>query len=373
MPELTKRLKSLYLQYKTPYATRGKLLFIPLAVFLVILSFATLSRVDISNKDIGSIEVVANSDYSAAGKGGPVINSSSVAFLAGTRNGLGDISNGYGNYGSYGEGPVEPSLASVSGTSLFKQSSPLTTETALNTNRGIATYVVKPRDVPSVIAASFGITTNTLLWANNLTDGQFIQPGDELTIPPGTGVLYKVRKGDTVSSIALRFRGDVGKIVAANNLPSSGAISIGDYVFVPDGEIPAVSYARSYAPQYATYLKDLGGYFIHPTAGVGYRSQGLHANNAVDIAAPCWTPIYAAAAGLVSISDAVGWNGGYGKYVKIEHSNGTQTIYAHNIQNQVYAGQRVDQGQLIAYMGSTGISTGCHVHLEVYGALNPLR
>ena len=344
-----------------------------MAVFLVVSSFATLSRADISSRDIGSVEVVASPEDSGQGQGGAGINSASIAFLASTRNGLGDIANSYGNYGSYGEGPTEPSLPSVLGNSLLKQSVPLTTETAGNTNRGIITYVVKPGDIPSVIAAAFGITTNTLLWSNNLTDGQFIRPGDELTIPPGTGVLYKVRDGDTVSSIAVRFRGDVGRILAANNLSASGAISIGDRIFVPDGEIPTTSYARSYAPQYSPYVKDLDGYFAHPTAGIGYKSKGLHRHNAIDIAAPCWSAIYAAAAGTVSISDGSGWNGGYGKFIKIDHTNGTQTIYAHNIQNQVSAGQSVGQGQLIAYMGSTGLSTGCHLHWEVYGALNPLR
>lgn len=365
---------SVSLLFKAPLPTRGKLLLISSAVFLVILSLFILSAADISRAEVGNIEVVKSNQNAALGQqSAPAVNSSAIIFLASTRNGFSEASNGYGNFGSFGEGPTEPSLASVSGSFLLKQPSSLTIATAINTNRGITTYVVKSGDVPSVIAASFGITTNTLLWANNLTDGQFIRPGDELIVPPGTGVLYKVRAGDTLSGIANRFKGDAARIIAANNLPVSGAIFIGERIFVPDGEIPIVSYAASYAPRYSSYLKDLDGYFIHPTAGIGYRSQGLHRYNAVDIAAPCWTPIYSAAAGTVVISDGVGWNGGYGKYVKIEHPNATQTIYAHNIQNQVYANQYVGQGQLIAYVGSSGISSGCHTHWEVYGALNPLR
>lgn len=305
--------------------------------------------------------------------GGPVLNSSSLVFLAGVRNGSYMSDRLYRPYSSYGEGPTELSLASVLGNSLLKQSPPLTIASAGNTRTGIIKYIVGPGDVPSVIAASFGITTNTLLWANNLSDGQYIRPGDELIILAVSGVRYEVRSGDTVSSIAMKFKGDAGEIIAFNNLSYEGGIVEGDYIVIPDGEMPQSSYGRSYVSRYSLYTQDLDGYFAHPAAGTGYVSRGLHPHNAADIAAPCWTPIYAAAEGTVSISDGYGWNGGYGKYVKINHPNGTKTIYAHNIQNQASVGQYVAQGQLIAYMGSTGRSTGCHVHWEVYGALNPLR
>jgi len=305
--------------------------------------------------------------------GGPVLNASSIVFLAGVRNGSYRFDRSYGPYSSYGEGPTELSLASVLGNSLLKNSPPLTIASAGNTRTGIIKYNVNPGDVPSVIAAAFGITTNTLLWANNLSDGQYIRPGDELIILPVSGVRYKVLSGDTVSSIASRFKGDIGKIIAFNNLSNGGGIIGGEYIIIPDGEMPRRSYSRGYVSRYAPYIQNLDNYFAHPTAGVGYISRGLHPHNAIDVAASCWTPIYAAAEGTVSISDGYGWNGGYGKYVKIDHPNGTKTIYSHNIQNQVSVGRYVKQGQLIAYMGSTGRSTGCHVHWEVYGALNPLR
>lgn len=274
----------------------------------------------------------------------------------------------------YTGGPAEPSLSSViGGSSVMNQYVPLTTASAENVRTGTITYVVKPGDVPSVIAASFGITTNTLLWTNNLTDGEYIRPDDELVILPLSGIRHKVKSGDTISSIALRYKGDVDKITAFNNLEDPEQITPGDYVIIPDGEMPAISRGQtSSGPKYI-YTNNLDGYFIHPLGGAGYKSRGVHPTNAVDLAASCWTPIYAAADGVVEVSDGYGWNGGYGKYIKISHPNSTKTIYAHNIQNQVSAGQNVTQGQLIAYMGSTGRSTGCHVHWEVFGALNPLR
>jgi murein DD-endopeptidase MepM/ murein hydrolase activator NlpD len=92
----------------------------------------------------------------------------------------------------------------------------------------------------------------------------------------------------------------------------------------------------------------------------------------VDIANSCGTPIYAAAEGTVAISDAVGYNGGFGKYIKLVHPNGTETLYAHNTKLLVSAGEYDQRGQMIALMGSTGRSTGCHLHFEVHGARNPL-
>lgn len=311
-----------------------------------------------------------------AGRGGPSALGphSGLLFLQGARNPSTRLSSGIEDYRSfYGEGRLEPSLASVEGSSLLKRSSPLIIAASINSRTEATPYIVQPGDAPSIIAASFGITTNTLLWANNLSDGKFIKPGDELLVLPVSGVRHKVRSGDTISSIAKLYKGDAQTIIDFNDLGGDASIVEGDYVIIPDGKMPTYASGQRYVARYSPYSVNLDDYFIHPTAGVGYRSRGLHPHNSVDWAAPCWTPIYAAAEGAVAISDGVGWNGGYGKYIKIEHPNGTRTIYGHNIQNQVQAGQHVAQGELIAYMGSTGRSTGCHTHWEVYGALNPLR
>lgn len=115
------------------------------------------------------------------------------------------------------------------------------------------------------------------------------------------------------------------------------------------------------------------GYFKMPTTGWNWGR--LHNQNAVDVANNCGTPIYAAAEGLITESASDGWNSGYGKYIKIKHPNNTETLYSHNNENVILAGQYVEQGDLIAYMGNTGNThgpTGCHLHFEVRGAKNPL-
>jgi len=355
-----------------PFKIKWAFGFTPLFLFLAVLISPVFAMFSDSNNEGIRLEEVVSNDSLGQSQGGPSTQSASIVFLSGIRNTNTQQLQATNAFYGYGAGPTEPSLASAIGGSLIKQSSPLTIAAAENVRTNITKYTVKPGDVPSVIAASFGITTNTLLWANNLSDGQLIRPGDELVILPVSGVRYKVQSGDTISSIAAGYKGEIDKIIAFNGLSDGGGIIAGDYIIIPDGEIPANTYTR-YTAKYAPYSQNLDSLFIHPTAGVGYKSRSLHPHNAVDIAASCWTPIYAASAGTVAISDGYGWNGGYGKYIKINHSSGVATLYSHNIQNEVSAGQYVQQGELIAYMGSTGRSTGCHVHWEVYGALNPLR
>ncbi|MBI3075361.1 MAG: M23 family metallopeptidase, partial [Parcubacteria group bacterium] len=103
----------------------------------------------------------------------------------------------------------------------------------------------------------------------------------------------------------------------------------------------------------------------------GRKTQGLHGFNGVDIGAPYGTPVYAAAAGTVIVSRPSGWNGGYGQYVVISHSNGTQTLYSHMGSIVASEGAYLEQGQILGYVGSTGRSTGPHLHFEVRGARNP--
>jgi murein DD-endopeptidase MepM/ murein hydrolase activator NlpD len=114
------------------------------------------------------------------------------------------------------------------------------------------------------------------------------------------------------------------------------------------------------------------GYFGNPLPG-GRKSQGVHGNNAVDISAPAGTPIYAAAAGRITVAKCDGgYNSGWGNYIKIAHGNGSQTLYAHMSRCAAIGGS-VAKGQLIGYVGNTGKSTGNHLHFETYGASNPLR
>lgn len=108
------------------------------------------------------------------------------------------------------------------------------------------------------------------------------------------------------------------------------------------------------------------GNFSIPARGINWGE--LHPRNAVDIAGHCGAPLYAAFAGEVREVQRGGWNGGYGTYVDIDHGNGIITRYAHAEKILVVESQMVVAGEMIAVMGQTGDSTGCHVHFEVRGS-----
>lgn len=226
----------------------------------------------------------------------------------------------------------------------------------------ISVYVVREGDTLSQIANMFSVSVNTILWANEIKNG-VIHKGDTLVILPVSGVKYTVKKGDTLASIAKEFDGDAGEIALFNNLEVSAALAVGTEVIIPGGEAEEEVKIHVFAGEATKY-------YTRPISG-GVKTQGVHGYNAVDLATYAGAPVYAAASGKVLISREGGWNGGYGNYIVIEHDNGTQTLYAHNSDNLVVAGEWVVKGQTIGHVGSTGRSTGPHVHFEVRGASNP--
>lgn len=231
----------------------------------------------------------------------------------------------------------------------------------------IRVYTVRPGDSLSQIAEMFDVTTNTILWANDLPRATAINPGDTLIILPIAGVRHTVKKGDTIATIAKKYDSDVDEILSYNQLATADALAVGLEIIIPGGSLHTAP-ARA-ATNLATGVGG-GGFFTHPVPGA-IKTQGIHGYNAIDLAAGYGTPVRAAAAGEVIVSKSSGWNGGYGQYVVIKHSNGTQTLYAHLMRNDVGVGTYVTAGQVIGGMGSTGRSTGTHTHFEVRGARNP--
>jgi murein DD-endopeptidase MepM/ murein hydrolase activator NlpD len=213
---------------------------------------------------------------------------------------------------------------------------------------------------------------NTIIWANNLSGIKDVHPGDTLIILPISGVKRTVVKGDTLKSIASKYGADANEIAQFNGLDPALALVVGSTIIIPGGEISAPSSpTKSVISTSASYSTIAAGYYSSPIPG-GIITQGLHDGKAVDIGAARGTPIHAAADGTVIIArNNGGWNGGYGNYVVITHSNGTQTLYAHMKNAIVTPGQSVDNGQIIGYVGMTGNTTGPHVHFEVRGAANP--
>lgn len=252
----------------------------------------------------------------------------------------------------------------IDGAYLLNKSNPLSD--SLPNRDGLLAYKVQKGDNLAKIAANFGISLNTILWANTKINANSLKIGQEIVILPVSGVIYDVRPGDTLNSIAEKYSADVNKIISYNVGLSPSKLESRDTIIIPYAKpLKTTYYTGSVLPEYP-------GYFAVPTTGWNWGK--LHNYNAVDIANACGTAVYASAEGLVSEVYSSGWNNGYGIYVVIEHPNNTKTLYSHMQKAIVSVGDYVSQGDTIGYIGNTGKTdgvTGCHLHLEVIGAKNP--
>ncbi len=274
----------------------------------------------------------------------------------------------------------ETMLLAQSGDALIKPEF-TGTEIAPRLRESIITYTVKPGDTISEIAEMFNVSTNTILWENKIGPRDFIKPGQELVILQVTGVTHTIARGDTLNSIANKYKAKTEDILEINKLADASQITVGKKIVIPDGIPPApviqTAPARSGLANIREIFKPATpavGSFNWPTTSkritqyfLGWRHAGI------DIGAASGQPVYAAEDGVVITS---GWNrGGYGYYVIIDHGNGIHTLYAHNSKNHVKVGERVSKGDVIASIGSTGRSTGPHLHFEVRvngNKVNPL-
>ncbi len=246
-------------------------------------------------------------------------------------------------------------------------------------------YIVHKGDTLPQIAKMFNLNLDTILWANNLTRNSAIHEGDSLVILPVNGVQHIVKKGDTINSIAKKYGAKVADVLDFNDILAGQVLSVGDIIIVPNGitqinttskssSSPVVSSLAAVRARLIASYPSMPGYFKNPLPE-GHKTQGIHGYNGVDLAAPKGSPVYAAADGIVSVSHfkplTDPWFGGYGNYIDINHPNGTQTRYAHLSEVYVKAGAHISQGQIIGAVGSTGESTGPHLHFEIHGAKNP--
>jgi len=290
-------------------------------------------------------------------------------------------------------------------------SSILATTVSRKYRDGIVDYKVRAGDSLGLIAKRHGIDVGTIIWANGLTARSLIRPGDILKILPVSGVVASVKRGDTLGGIARRYNAEISSISKINHL-SGGVISIGEQLIIPDGQPPSIVKERTVAiarsrtktavlkekssskavkyyvpekqPSFVSKIKKpvdkvekkttkKKTKLLWPTSGhvitqyYGWRHTGL------DVDGDYTSPLYASEDGVVKIA---GWNKyGYGLQVLIQHPNGMKTRYAHASKIFVKAGDHVKRGQVIAMMGSTGHSTGSHIHYEVYvngRRVNPL-
>jgi murein DD-endopeptidase MepM/ murein hydrolase activator NlpD len=237
----------------------------------------------------------------------------------------------------------------------------------------IIEYTVQAGDTISSIAQYFGISVNTVLWENGLTVKSYIKPGNILRILPTTGVTYKVARGDNLAAIASKHGATPDDIMKMNNLASANQVRIGQTLIIPGGKrvIDRGIATPSQQPRsLASIITSPRGSAV-PVSGskMNWPAQGRITqyyswrHSGLDIANKTGTPVYAAAGGTVV---EAGWNsGGYGYQIVIDHGGGRKTRYAHLSKFAVSAGDEVGKGDNIGFVGSTGRSTGSHLHFEV--------
>lgn len=245
----------------------------------------------------------------------------------------------------------------------------------------IIEYEIRSGDTISSIAQKFGISAETIKWANDLDNLHQIKPGQTLKILPVSGVAHTVKSGDTLESVAKKYQAEPQAIVdfPFNDVPDDFRLKVGQVLIIPDGQPPQVKPAPPKRPQYlaqgpaTVFEAHGGGKFVWPTAG-GVSQHFAWYHPGVDIPNKSAPGIAAADDGKVI---AAGWpdGSGYGNRVALDHGNGYQTLYAHLSNVYVTIGQVVSRGQTIGQMGSTGRSTGIHLHFEIHYRgvpINPL-
>jgi len=226
-------------------------------------------------------------------------------------------------------------------------------------------YLVQKGDTLSTIAEKYGVSVDSIKWVNDIKRDS-LTIGQTIKIPPVTGVVHKVREGETVYSIAKKYKTDAQKIV---NYPFNDfsdldtfALNVGQTLVVPEGVVADAPVAKPPLAKLPPVLMGGTGQFQWPTAGI-ITQYPIWYHMAVDIANSSSPGIVAADSGTVTVVEFLKY--GYGHHVLVDHGNGYATLYGHMSEIYVKPGEGVKRGSLIGRMGSTGRSTGTHLHFEI--------
>jgi murein DD-endopeptidase MepM/ murein hydrolase activator NlpD len=248
---------------------------------------------------------------------------------------------------------------------------PTTAQTAVPEDRPRAEVIdheVAGGETLSTLAAKYNISVETIKWSNSLGSDQ-INPGQKLTVLPVTGVLHKVAAGENLEKIAKLHQASSQAILdfPFNDIPDDLSLKVGQTLVIPDGRPIEVARPNRSSPAPTNFAQTPSrpasrGGWVWPVDGYISQYPSWY-HMALDIAGPAGTPIVAAKSGTVVVAENLWY--GYGRYVEIGHGDGTHSLYAHMTYFVVRPGQHVSQGQVIGYRGSTGRSTGSHLHFEV--------
>ncbi len=249
----------------------------------------------------------------------------------------------------------------------------LTEEISVDEDKEVTyfSYRVKKGDMISVIADRYNVTQDTIISVNNIRSSRLLQIGTYLKIPSKPGIIYTVRKdGETLTTIAEKYNVDVEKCAFVNNMSKEDSLSAGTMLFIEDAKLDWVTRQEINGD---LFKKPIKGWW-YKSSSFGYRSSPFTGarswHSGVDMASKQGTLIYAALPGTVTYA---GYNNTYGYHVIIKHHSGYSTLYGHMSEMLVKKGQFVTHDSKIGRVGSTGLSTGPHLHFTVMKNGNPVN
>jgi murein DD-endopeptidase MepM/ murein hydrolase activator NlpD len=245
----------------------------------------------------------------------------------------------------------------------------------------IIDYVVQSGDTLDSLTEKFHISASTITVVNKLKRNPTLEEGQKLKILPVTGLLHIVRKDDSIALISGMYDVPAELVMYQNNLSSDKELKVGQELIIPNGVEPAPAGTTPKPKNTNRNGSSNGGIGDAPTGKASPTSGTFNwpatcrvITRGFNPAIPHWgidcansqgTPIYAAESGTVIKASVGTWGGGYGNHVIIDHGNGITTIYGHLYKVGVSVGQHVERGEGLGLMGTTGNSTGPHLHFEV--------
>lgn len=239
-------------------------------------------------------------------------------------------------------------------------------------------YTVQEGDTVDSIAATFGIGPEYILWNNPdvSDDPDLLLVGQQVQVPSVNGLIYTLKLGDTLSDVAAVYQVDVQSIYAfvPNGIGSPDSVVEGMVLLLPGAVLPppappplpaaVVAVGTTAPPPPASSPAPSSGYIWPFRAAISQYFSGYHRGIDIDGFGSYGAPILAAASGQVVLTGYLDW--GYGLHVVVRHDDGSETLYAHLSEIYVTQGQYVDQGDVLGALGSTGYSTGPHLHFEIH-------
>lgn len=231
-------------------------------------------------------------------------------------------------------------------------------------------YIIEEGDNLTVISRKIGANLDTLVSVNKISNANRLRPGQKIIVPNRNGLLYTMKKGESIEDVTERYDVSLKRVLTFNKIYDASNIEEGDDIFLPGAKYTLDERIDKFGQMFSlpttiTRISSVFGYRVHPITGVRTKHMG------VDIPGRLNTPVYASRKGKVIFA---GYSGGYGNLVIVRHDKGYTTYYGHLNSITTKAGANVGVGVMIGRMGSTGRSTGSHLHFEVRRngvALNP--